>query len=100
MRYTFAAVNTNGHIAINGNTAHNSMLVTVIINCIVLGGTIIPYDNITDRPPPAHRVLQTGDMILQQVKQILRICGRQSYDFLREVAQNQGTLPCLRMDVN
>jgi hypothetical protein len=61
-----ASIYTNGNLSGNGDSVHDSSLISIIVNRIVLRRTVIPDRNISYRPLPANRVFQTRDVILKE----------------------------------
>src|SRR6185369_13115991 len=63
------AVDADRHIAGDGGAADDAALVAVIVDGVMLCRAVVPDDDVTRLPAPAHRIFQCGHMALQDVEE-------------------------------
>src|SRR5580704_1963248 len=66
-------VEPNGQLSLQAHTAHHAILKTIVVHRVMLGGVVIPDNNVADRPAPAHHVLEAYRTVLQDFKKPIRL---------------------------
>jgi len=99
-RHTVAAIDADRHLAVDGGSAHDTVLVAIVIDRIVLGCAVIPDRNIALLPAPAHGVFRGRDVRLEKIEQPLAIVLRDADETLHEVAKHERALAGFGMDAH
>src|SRR5436309_7681683 len=61
-RHAVAPIDAHRNLAIDGGAAHDTVLVAVVVDGVVLRGAVVPDRNVALLPAPAHGVFGCGDV--------------------------------------
>lgn len=75
-------------------------MVAEVVDAVVLGGVVVPQHHIPLLPVPAEDVVRAGDAVLEDVEQVVELTGLQTEETLDEVAEQQGPLARLRVQMD
>lgn len=98
MGYAAATVDTDRNVTVNGGAADDPVLVTIVVDRIMLGGSIIPDGDVATPPAPPHGVFRGRYVGLEQLVKFCGIALGQADEALHEIAEQQRLLPGFRMD--
>src|ERR1700735_4611583 len=81
------AMHTDRNVARECDPMHGAALIAEVGDAVMLGRTVVPHRDIAEFPVPSNCVLQTGDPILEDPEQCLRLGAVDPQDGLDEVAE-------------
>src|ERR1700728_2228869 len=79
----------DGRFARDRDPAHDTALLPVVVDRVVLGGPVVPDRHVTFTPLPAHRVLETHNDVLEEVLQRRRLGRAEALNLLGEASQKE-----------
>lgn len=71
------------------HSAHDPVLIAVIVDRDMLRRAIVPDDDVTDRPAPTDRILQLRDVRLENLEQTRRLRGGHAQYSFDETAEQE-----------
>lgn len=95
-----ASVHGDGNISYDRHTAHYPRGVAIVIDGVVLGGSVVPDRDVAGCPMPANCVLQSRDVRLKDFVEPVRVMGIVLNEALSIVPQQQALLAGLRVDLH